>query len=51
MADRPERPRDAVDEIFGEALRPKFIDDRENSFADETDHDKWLRENTPPHHQ
>lgn len=51
MADRPERPREAVDEIFGDALRPKSIDDHETSFASETDHDKWLRENTPPHHQ
>lgn len=50
MADRSERPRDAIDEIFGDELRPKFIDGREDSIVDEADHDKWLRENTPPHH-
>ena len=51
MTDRSKRPHDAVDEIFGDALRPKSIDDRESSFADEAEHDRWLRENTPPHHQ
>ena len=51
MADRSERPRDAMDEIFGDELRPKSIDDRENSFVDENRHDEWLQENTPPHHQ
>jgi len=51
MTDRSERPHDAVEEIFGDALRPKSIDDRESAFADEAEHDRWLRENTPPHHQ
>jgi hypothetical protein len=51
MIKRPKRPHEAVDEIFGDALRPKSIDDHESAFADEAEHDRWLRENTPPHHQ
>lgn len=51
MTARSKRPNDAIDEIFGDALRPEFIDDHEDSVADEADHDKWLRENTPPHHR
>ena len=51
MSDGPERSEGALDEIFGDALRPKSIDDRESAFADAAEHDRWLRENTPPHHQ
>ena len=51
MADRPERSRDAVNKIFGDALQPKTAEDAENSASDDSDHDRWLRENTPPHHQ
>ncbi len=52
MADRPLRSRDAVNKIFGEASLPKSPDDRdESSPDDDAEHDRWLRENTPPHHQ
>ncbi len=51
MADRPERSREAVNKIFGDALQPKSVDDRDSSHSDDPDHDRWLRENTPPHHQ
>jgi hypothetical protein len=51
MADRPEHSRDAVNKIFGDALQPKSADDRDNSSPDDSEHDRWLRENTPPHHQ
>jgi hypothetical protein len=51
MPDRSERSRDAVSKIFGDELAPKSIDDRENTASDESAHDRWLRENTPPHHQ
>jgi hypothetical protein len=52
MANRPERSRDAANEIFGEASLPKSSDDRDKSSSDDdAEHDRWLRENTPPHHQ
>ena len=51
MADRPERSRDAVNKIFGDALQPKSIDDRDDEFPGDSDHERWLRENTPPHHE
>jgi hypothetical protein len=52
MANRAEGSRDALDEIFGEASLPKSSDDREQSSpTDDAEHDRWLRENTPPHHQ
>ncbi|MFI5510415.1 hypothetical protein ACIA48_23365 [Mycobacterium sp. NPDC051804] len=51
MAARPERSRDAVNKIFGDALRPQSPDDRDSSSIDESEHDRWLRENMPPHHQ
>ncbi len=52
MADRQRRSRDAVNEIFGDPLRQKSKDDSDGSSPDDdTEHDRWLRENTPPHHQ
>ena len=52
MANRPERSRDAVNEIFGDATLPKSPDDRdESSPSEDAEHERWLRENTPPHHQ
>jgi hypothetical protein len=52
MADRLARSRDAVNKIFGAASLPKSPDDcDESSSDDEAEHDRWLRENTPPHHQ
>jgi hypothetical protein len=51
MADRSELSRDAVNKIFGDALQSQSAEDAENSTSDDSDHDRWLRENTPPHHQ
>lgn len=51
MPDRSDRSRDAVSKIFGDELAPKSIDDRENAASEDSAHDRWLRENTPPHHQ
>ncbi len=51
MRDRLSRSRDVVNKIFGDALQPKSDEDVENSASDDSDHDRWLRENTPPHHQ
>ncbi len=50
MGSRSERERDAVNKIFGDALPQKAAEDRDESFPDDPDHDRWLRENTPPHH-
>jgi hypothetical protein len=51
MSDLPERSLEAVNEIFGDALQPESPDDRDSSFSDDVDNDRWLRENRPPHHQ
>ena len=52
MANPPKRQRDSVNEIFGDPLPPKAIDDQENSPPEDGDgRDRWLRENVPPHHQ
>ena len=51
MRERFNSSRDAVNEIFGDALLPKSPDDRDESSPDDTEHDLWLQENTPPHHQ
>jgi hypothetical protein len=50
MANGPERSSDAISKIFGDALRQKAAEDRDDSFPDDSDHERWLRENTPPHH-
>jgi hypothetical protein len=51
VTDPSERSRDAVNRIFGELLPPKAFDERDNSSPDdEADHEKWLRDNIPPHH-
>jgi hypothetical protein len=51
MTDRAKRPRDAVNKIFGDPLPPIPFDESDNySPDDEADHEKWLRDNIPPHH-
>jgi len=43
--------RDAVNKIFGDALPETTADERErDSPEDDTEHDRWLRDNVPPHH-
>ena len=52
MANPRRRSRDAVNQIFGDPLRQKAVDDSDSSSPDDdTEHERWLRENTPPHHQ
>jgi hypothetical protein len=52
MANAPKHSRDSVNEIFGDPLPPKSIDDRESPrHEDDSERDRWLRENLPPHHQ
>jgi hypothetical protein len=43
--------RDAVNNIFGDALPEISTDERDESSPDDgAEHDRWLRENVPPHH-
>jgi hypothetical protein len=47
----PKPSRDAVNKIFGEELPQESSDEREtDSLASEAEHDNWLRDNIPPHH-
>lgn len=51
MKDRSKRTRDAVNNIFGDPLRELPVDERDSFSPDEAaDHDQWLRDNIPPHH-
>jgi hypothetical protein len=51
VTDRSKRSRDAVNKIFGDPLPPIPFDERDNSSPDDVaDHEKWLRDNIPPHH-
>jgi hypothetical protein len=51
VTDRSKRARDAVNKIFEDALPWTSFDERDNSSPeDEADHEKWLRDNIPPHH-
>jgi hypothetical protein len=51
VTDRPKRTRDAVNKIFGDPLPSISPDERDVSSPDEdADHEKWLRDNIPPHH-
>jgi hypothetical protein len=47
----PEGSRGSVDDIFGEPLPRISADERDpSSPADDEEHERWLRENRPPHH-
>jgi hypothetical protein len=48
----PTPPRDAVNKIFGEELPQISADERDDdSPAADSEHEKWLRDNIPPHHE
>ena len=49
----PSKPlRNAVNKIFGEELPQKSNDERDTEpSADDAEHEKWLRDNIPPHHE
>jgi hypothetical protein len=47
----PKRPRDVVNKIFGDALPEITTDERDiASPDDDAEHERWLRDNIPPHH-
>ncbi len=51
MAQRSDKSRDLVNKVFGEAIPEVSRAEREPvSSDDDDDHDRWLRDNVPPHH-
>ena len=51
MTVRAKDARDAVNKIFGDPLRELPVDERPSLSPDEAaEHDRWLRDNIPPHH-
>ena len=51
MTDPPKRTRHSVNKIFGEPLRELPVDERDSVSPDDAaEHDQWLRDNIPPHH-
>jgi hypothetical protein len=48
----PQPSRNAVNTIFGDELPQASSDEREtDSRGAEAEHDEWLRNNIPPHHE
>ena len=51
MSELAGRDRNAVNKIFGNALPEISFDERDNASPDDdADHDRWLTDNVPPHH-
>jgi len=51
MTHQSRRSRGAVNKIFGDALPEIPFDERDKSSPDDdADHDRWLNDNVPPHH-
>lgn len=51
MTTQPNDRRDSVNKIFGETLPETTADEREERPSEgEASHDRWLRDNIPPHH-
>jgi hypothetical protein len=47
-----ENRRDLVNKVFGEELPQASTDEREtDSPGADADHENWLRNNVPPHHE
>jgi hypothetical protein len=45
-------PRDVVNKIFGDELpHVSPVERDDESRSDESEHDRWLRDNIPPHHE
>ena len=43
--------RDAVNKVFGDAFPEVLFDEGDKASPDEdADHDRWLNDNVPPHH-
>ena len=51
MTDHSKRPPHAVNKIFDDPVRELPLDERDSVSPDDTaEHDQWLRDNVPPHH-
>ncbi|MBO0680423.1 hypothetical protein JRC04_23400 [Mycolicibacterium sp. S2-37] len=51
MAERNPHLSDAVNKVFGEILPETTADERDvDSSSPDPEHDRWLRDNVPPHH-
>ena len=51
MTNPSKRTRDAVNKLFGDPLRELPVDEPDGVSPDDAaEHDRWLRDNIPPHH-
>ena len=51
MTDHPDSRPKSVDDVFGDTLPRTTADERDpQSPDDDLQHDRWLRDNRPPHH-
>lgn len=51
VGDQPKSGRQAIDDVFGEALPRISADERDAPTPDDdAERDRWMRENRPPHH-
>jgi hypothetical protein len=51
VTDHSQHDRDAVNKIFDDPLRELPVDERDSISPDDVaEHDQWLRDNVPPHH-
>ncbi|UXA17183.1 hypothetical protein [Mycobacterium sp. SMC-4] len=51
MSEQHEPSKDELDAIFGAPLPDTTADEREHpSSRDAAAHERWLRDNVPPHH-
>ena len=51
MTDRSKPSPDSVNKIFGKTLPETSSDERDDRASeDEAQHDRWLHDNVPPHH-
>ena len=52
MTEAPKRSRNTVNRIFGDVLPRLSTEERDfDSPDDDAEHDRWLRDNIPPHHE
>ena len=51
MTDGPKQTPGTVNKVFGDPLRELPPDEPDSFSPDEAaEHDRWLRDNVPPHH-
>ncbi|WP_165604685.1 hypothetical protein [Mycolicibacterium elephantis] len=52
MGDAPKPSREELDRVFGDPLPSKEADEDDTSRRDQDGaHERWLRDNVPPHHE